>query len=77
MNSQREQFFDLFQRESEHLRVTDKPQTPERVFRKDTVACDRSRRALQEPPPLVVSDRLAIHVSVVRIGDELLELGDR
>jgi hypothetical protein len=65
MNSQREQLFDLFQRKSQQLRVADEPQTPERLVGIDAIARDRSRRTLQEPPPLVVTNGLSIKVSLL------------
>src|SRR3989449_3807670 len=64
---QSEQSLDLIQREAQLLRVLDEPEARDRVVRVLAVAGRRAPRGREQASPLVITDRLDVHVG--RRGD--------
>src|SRR2546425_6879784 len=65
-HAQPEQLLDLLQRETELLGVLDEAQARHRVVSVLAVARRGTLRRRKEAPPLVIADRLDVHVSRVR-----------
>src|SRR6266704_3664039 len=62
---QRQEFFDLLQREPQILSVFYEAQPCDRIFREDPVAGMCSRRFRQKAVALVVADRLDVHAALM------------
>src|SRR6266478_9834577 len=62
---QRQEFFDLLQREPQVLSVLDEPQPLYSIFREDPVAGMRPGRRWQKAVPFVIADRFDVHPAFV------------
>ncbi len=63
--SQGEQLLDVFEREADLLGPLDEAYAPHSVFGVQLVICGAPRRPLDEPPPLIVPQRLDMHSSAL------------